>query len=88
MPGKHKKNHRGISGNHENNVAKCITFFESFYGKDMEKLCLKASKYYSGSFWTSNCSICSWENPQTPHFHDFRISRRVPEPQNQLFPSS
>ena len=23
--------------------------------------------------------------PQTPHFYDFGISGRVPEPQNQLF---
>ena len=26
-------------------------------------------------------------DPQTPHFHDFGISGRVPEPQNQYYSS-
>ena len=56
-----------------------------FYDKIMEKLCLKAPQYHSAPIWTYNFSICECENPQTPHFHDFGIFERVPEPQNQYY---
>ena len=55
--------------------------FESFYGTFMEKICSKALQNYSASSWTSNFSICLWENI----FRDIRISGRVPDSQNQLF---
>ena len=43
----------------------------------IENICLKAP------IWTDNFSIWLWENPQIPHFYDFKIFGRVPEPQNQ-----
>ena len=51
----------------------------------MEKICLKAPSYNSPPIWTYTFSICLYENPQTPHFYDFRIFERVPEPQNQHY---
>ena len=43
----------------------------------MEKSRPKAPCSYSASFWISNFSIPLWENPKTPHAHDFRIVGRV-----------
>ena len=60
------------------------SFVGHSYGEFMEKICLKAPKNYSASFWTGNFSVCLLENPQTTHFHDFEIFGRVPKPQNQL----
>ena len=47
-----------------------------------------AGKLCTASFWTSNFSISVLENTQTPHFHDFGISGRVHDSQNELFSSS
>ena len=43
------------------------------------KLCIIILLY----FRTSHFSISLWENPNTPHFHDFGISGRVHDSRNQ-----
>ena len=43
-----------------------------------------APQNYSASFGISNFSIAFWENPKTPHVHDFWILARDNDSQNQL----
>ena len=50
----------------------------------MGKNSLKAPYNYSASFWTSSFSISFWENPKTPHLHDFGISGRDHDSQNHF----
>ena len=54
------------------------------YGEFLEKICLKAPSYYSGSIWTYNFSM---GEPETPQFYDFGIFERALSSQNQLFVS-
>ena len=54
----------------------------NFYGKLLEKICLKAPGDYSASIWTYNFSICIWQN-QTKSFlrlRDFRTRHPAPKP--------
>ena len=69
-------------GNHRK-YWESIVILNHFCGKFMEKLWQKAPQDYSASFGTNNLSNCLWENSKTPRVHDFRISERFPEPQNQ-----
>ena len=50
----------------------------------MEKNTPKAPYNYSPSFWTNNFWISLWENPKTPHVHDFPMFGRGHESQNQV----
>ena len=45
-----------------------LRFWGRFYGKIMEKICLKAPQYYSASIWICNFSICLWKRPKTHYF--------------------
>ena len=57
----------------------CWHCLSHFYGQIVEVIGLKALGNYSGY----NFSICLWDSPETPHFYDFEIFGRVPEPRNQ-----